>query len=159
MHLQGVLAQHCARNPHYSLRAFAQRLEMNHSTLSQLLRGKRHFSTRTIRVLGKRLGLAEAAIEAFVAHEGRFPDNHSMREIEVQHRILELATLANFKTDVGWIARVLGVPADEVNVALAQLLATGLMRMEDKNIWIVKEQEYGQSGRSMANPRKGTRKG
>ena len=157
MHLQAVLAQHCARNPRYSLRALARHLGMNHSTLSQLLRGKRQLSTRTIRVLGQRLGLGEPAIEAFVAQERRFPANHSGGEIEVQHRILELATLENFKADVGWIARVLGITTDAVNVGLAQLLAMGLMCMEDKNRWVVKEQEYGQAGRTMADPRKRAR--
>src|ERR1051325_6297823 len=89
MHLQGVLAQYCARNPRYSLRAFARRLGMNHSTLSQLLRGKRPFSASTIKAIGKRLGLTNPAIEAFITHERQFPSNHSAREIELQHRILE----------------------------------------------------------------------
>jgi transcriptional regulator with XRE-family HTH domain len=159
MYLQGVLAENCARNPRYSMRAFARRLGINHSTLSQLLRGKRQFSARTIKTLGGRLALPDEAIARFVAHEQQFPSNHSGREIEVQHQILELITLESFKPDVAWISRVLSITADAVHVALAQLLAMGLVRMESANRWVIIKEAYGKSGGSVANPREGGRKG
>ena len=63
--LQAELARRCARSNQYSLRAFARFLELDHSTLSQLLRGKRRLTDRTIRRCGVRLGLDEDSIAEF----------------------------------------------------------------------------------------------
>ncbi len=68
--LQCELARRCADNPHYSLRAFALDLRTDHSTLSQLLRGKRALSQGTIERLGDHLGLAGAEIAAYAASNG-----------------------------------------------------------------------------------------
>src|SRR5215831_1953478 len=67
--LQSELARRCSSNPQYSLRSFALQLGINHSTLSQLLRGKRALTPRMIKTLGARLGLRPEEIEAFVARE------------------------------------------------------------------------------------------
>jgi hypothetical protein len=55
--LQAELGRRCAGNTHYSLRAFAKFLALDHATLSQLLRGKRRLTARTIVKLGTRLSL------------------------------------------------------------------------------------------------------
>jgi hypothetical protein len=46
----------------YSLRSFARVRAVDHSTLSQILRGKRRLSARKVRVLGRRLRLDAPAI-------------------------------------------------------------------------------------------------
>ena len=159
-HLQGILAQRCEANPRYSLRSFARQLAVNHSTLSQMLRGKRPFSERTIRAFGKKLRIDPLLIERFVDHEKRFPSNHSSGEVETQHRILEIASQPGFKPDVSWMARVLDLSADAIHVALTQLLAMGLLRMEEHDRWtVLKERTHGRTGRSVANPGKGSREG
>jgi hypothetical protein len=159
-HLQGILAERCKTNSRYSLRSLARQLAINHSTLSQMLRGKRPFSERTIRAFGKRLGLAPLLIESFVDHERRFPSNHSAAEIETQHRILEIAVQPGFKPDVSWIARVLDLSTDAIHVALTQLLAMGLLRMEKRDQWTVaKESAHGRTRSSVADSDKGSRKG
>src|SRR3954471_19624664 len=53
------------RNPRFSLRAFARRLGVDHSTLSQILRGKRRLTARQAALMGKRLGLAAEAIQDY----------------------------------------------------------------------------------------------
>jgi plasmid maintenance system antidote protein VapI len=57
--LPSELARRCVANPQYSLRSFALHLGINHSTLSQLLRGKRPLTARAIEKLGQRLGLGQ----------------------------------------------------------------------------------------------------
>lgn len=157
-HLQGILAKRCETNSRYSLRSLARHLSVDHSTLSQMLKGKRPFSERRIRSFGKRLGIDALSIERFVDHEKRFPSNHSSEEIETQHRILEIAAQPGFKPDVSWISRVLDLSSDAIQIALAQLLATGLLRMENSDQWTVaKESTHGRSRRSMADPDKGSR--
>jgi len=160
IHLQNTLANHCALNPRYSLRAFARRLGIDHSTLSQMLRGRRPFSDKTIRAFGRKLRLGAEQVDGFIAYEQLFPSNHAPDEIDIQQRILELAARDNFRPDVAWIAREIEAPVEAIHVALTQLLALDLLRMEDRDRWTVsKEKHNGTTRRAMADSRKGTRKG
>lgn len=139
-HLQEELARRCAANSAYSLRAFARRLEIHHSTLSQLLRGRRALTPRTIRALGQRLGLDAAQLEGYArAAPAPVPAwGESMQLAQDTARVvadwkhfalLELTRLEHFRADSRWIARVLGITADEVNLVLTRLARLRLLDM------------------------------
>ena len=153
--LQAELGRRCARNPQYSLRAFAKYLAIDHATISQLLRGKRPLTARAILRLGTRLGLDRPAIDRYVAQEAYWRSGSTTEATlgEVQqlandaanviadwyhYAILELTRLHHFKPDTRWIARVLGITPDEVNLALSRLARLGLLEMVDRNRWIDK---------------------
>lgn len=148
--LQAELARRCARNKQYSLRAFAKFLQLDHSTLSQLLRGKRRLTERFIRRCGMRLGLDADAVEEFVRAEQHAATSDDMALGEVRrlasdtaslvadwehYAILEMVRLREFRPDSRWIARVLGLTVDEVNVALQRLLRLGLLTMDESDQW------------------------
>ncbi len=154
-HLQAELARRCADNPQYSLRAFARDLDVDHSSLSQILRGRRRLSERALRGFGERLGIAPDRIEAFVAHDSRRAAGEGsdgegelafVRELtedalavvtSLEHyAILELLRLEDFRPDVSWIARVLGITTDEVQVALQRLLRLGMLEMRAADRWV-----------------------
>jgi uncharacterized protein (TIGR02147 family) len=151
--LQAELARRCAKNSHYSLRAFAKYLGVDHSTLSQMLRGKRRLTTRAIRKFSARLGLDNEAAEGFIALEehgnGQTEDDvviHQVRQLardaasliaDWHHfAILELIRVRDFRPDSRWLARVLGISVDEVNVALQRLMSLGLLEMAAPDRWI-----------------------
>lgn len=148
--LQQELARRCADNPQYSLRAFARSLRIDHSTLSQILRAKRRLTGETIRSLASELNVPAADIEAFVAREEQLDgdntwDRHvrqlqdeAMEVIAQWHHfaILELVRLECFRPDCRWIARVLDISVDEVNLALTRLLHLGLLHMVDHQTWL-----------------------
>jgi transcriptional regulator with XRE-family HTH domain len=147
--LQEELALRCARNPRYSLRAFARYLGLDHSTLSQLLRCRRRFTRRTIERVGKRLALAPAMITQFVELERTPTEPWTSRELRQlsrdaaltlaewhHHAILELTRLTSFRPDVRWISRVLDVPVDVVNVAITRLTRLGLLDMQSETSWV-----------------------
>ena len=147
--LQEDLATRCARNPRYSLRAFAGYLRLDHSTLSQLLRGRRRFTARTVERIGARLSLAPAVITQFVELERTPPESWAARELRQLSRdaalslaewhhpaILELTRLANFRPDARWIARVLDLSVDDVNVAVTRLARLGLLDMQSPATWV-----------------------
>jgi uncharacterized protein (TIGR02147 family) len=151
--LQAELARRCSNNQQYSLRSFALQLAIDHSTLSQILRGKRSLSERLIVKLGERLALDRDTIDAFVLSENlRSAESRSNhREIRqlahdtvslisniYHYTILELIRLPEFKPDSRWIARVLNLPVDEVNLALARLLRLGLLEMAATDKWVDK---------------------
>ncbi|MBI3406181.1 MAG: TIGR02147 family protein [Acidobacteria bacterium] len=149
--LQQELARRCAKNPQYSLRAFARQLGMDHSTLSQVLRRKRALTPEVIRKLGARLRLDRASVSSFVEHERQFGAGPSSAQREVQqlthdtvnlvsdwyhYAILELVRLKEFRPDTRWIARVLGITTDEVNVALQRLIRLGMLDMRSRKEWV-----------------------
>ena len=151
--LQSELARRCAKNPKYSLRAFADQLGIDHSSLSQMLRQRRAITPRAIRLMGTRLKLDESAIEAFVEREATLaaapsPQLQHVRELskdlasvvcDLSHfAILELVRLKSFKPDSRWIARVLGLTVDEVNLAITRLLHLGLLEMSERGRWLDK---------------------
>jgi uncharacterized protein (TIGR02147 family) len=51
------------------------------------------------------------------------------------YAILELVRLREFRPDSRWVARVLGLSVDEVNVALQRLLRLGLLTMDGPDCW------------------------
>ena len=150
--LQQELAHRCSRNPQYSLRSFALQLDKDHSTLSQLLRGKRPMTEKTIEQIGSKLGLERDLIDSFIAREKLAgPHDAPLGEIQqltqdtaelvsnvYHYTILELVRLAEFKPDSRWIARVLGMSIDEVNIALNRLIRLGLLEMEARDRWVDK---------------------
>lgn len=149
-YLQSQLARRCSTNSQYSLRSFAMQLEIDHSTLSQLLRGKRRLTERMIRRLSVRLPLSRAEIDAFVGFErlqepaqpsGIGETQRLLRDtlslISNPHHlnILELVHLEEFRPDARWIARLLDITTDEVNIALSRLLRLGLLEMSTPTRW------------------------
>ena len=160
--LQRKLAQSCANNPQYSLRAFAKSLGTDHSTLSQILRGKRRLTAETIRALARQLKLSDNDAEAFVACELRVHGDggwerhvrqlrdEAMEIISQWHHfaILELVRLECFRPDCRWIARVLDLSVDDVNTALTRLMHLGLLQMVDQETWLdLSENAYAQFDR------------
>lgn len=144
--LQAELAARCERNSRYSLRAFANFLAVDHATLSQLLRGKRNMTAPAIRRLGQRIGLTADQIEQYLASvrapEPGGTEVRALAEDAAQvlgqwhaFAILELMRLREFRPDVRWIARMLGVDGGEVQVALQHLLRLGFLRMESATCW------------------------
>ena len=148
--LRRQLAQRCADNPQYSLRAFAMSLQTDHSTLSQILRGKRRLTPETLRALARKLEIPDNDVEAFLAYELRVHGDdgwerharqlrdEAMEVISQWHHfaILELIRLECFRPDCRWIARVLDISVDDVNTALTRLLHLGLLHMVDQETWL-----------------------
>jgi uncharacterized protein (TIGR02147 family) len=147
--LQEELAARCGRNPRYSLRAFANFLAIDHATLSQILRGKRAVTPATVRKLGARIGLTESDIERYAqiatnkqeptdATQYRDLAEDAARVFSNWHAfaILELMRLKEFRPDVGWIERVLGISADEIQVALQHLIRLNFLNMESPGKWV-----------------------
>ena len=120
--LAAELAQRRARNPRYSLRAFARDLGTDHATLSQLMRGRRVLSPRMLRQIGRRLHVGAADIaEACERHHA--------------DAILRLARMKILRPDSRWIATRTGLPLDAVNAALTRLLHQRQLRMAAAGRW------------------------
>ena len=58
----------CKRNPRYSMRAFAKQLDMDPSSVSQLLSGKRNASKKMVKRITACVGTSDQVIEALLRH-------------------------------------------------------------------------------------------
>ncbi len=149
--LREELGRRCADNSRYSLRAFALDLGVHHATLSQLLSGRRVVTEESIRRIGAALGWSSDRVAELLERERLFSGPRERDEPEVvrltddaarvmhewcHHAILELMRLASFRPDSRWIARVLGVSTDEVNIALSRLARLGMLTMEAPDRWV-----------------------
>ena len=109
-------------NPRYSLRAFARSIGTDHSTLSQILRGRRRLTQRTIARLGANLRLTSGAIaECCTAANDA--------------AVLAVVARPSFRADSRWIAAVAGITLDDVNVSLQRLLYRGALIMATPTEW------------------------
>lgn len=118
--------QRVARNPRYSLRAYGRRLGIDHSTLSQWLRGERPITPRTIEQIGWRLGFTPRELRSAFADE---------QLDATSRRILVLAVSGPCNMDTPSLARRLGVSCDAINIALQRLLRRGLLQMDADGRW------------------------
>lgn len=84
--LQNELANRCSENTSYSLRAFARSLSIDHSSLSQILRGKRKLTKSSIHRLGEEIGLEQDRTDHFLATKERVSQYRTHRRNEKQIR-------------------------------------------------------------------------
>ena len=139
--LRAELTRRCARNPSYSLRAFARALEVDHASLSQILRGRRTLTRETIEQLGARLALPREAIEAHIrdaeaARQGAPTASAALDAAAIlaeplHHQLLALTHAEDFRGDSRFLAQVLDTTPDAINVLLQRLLRFGLLRMSE----------------------------
>jgi len=149
--LQREFDERRGKNARYSLRSFAAHLGADHSTLSQVLRGRRRAPAAHIRAWAKKLGLTREETAAYIAAE-QLPDPLlAARESQVRHwtaeamevigsrthwQIWSLSHEPQFRNDCRWIAARIGVTVDEVQVAFTRLLRLGVMATGAAGEWI-----------------------
>jgi uncharacterized protein (TIGR02147 family) len=142
------------RNPHFSLRSFAKQLGIDHSTLSQVLRGRRRLSTRVLEAVRKRMGLSAEAVRAYTQGSRQKKNSKnlpaSLRSFHFyldtfqllyawhHYAILELIQVQGFQPDSNWIANTLGIAVGDVNIALQRLLRLRLLEMSGRKGWMDK---------------------
>jgi len=140
-----------AKNGRYSLRAFAVFLGTDHSTLSQILRGRRRVPDSHIHDWSKKLKIDGEEVAYYTAAES-VPDSEATRRQEyVRHwtaevqttftqsvhwKILALSRTPQFRADCRWIGEQTGTTVDEVNLAFSRLLRLGLIEVKAKDRWV-----------------------
>lgn len=123
-HLQLEFTRRVARNPRYSLRAYARSLSLHHATLKRVLGGSRGFSKASLARVCGRLGCTrEEIVEARLAEDAR--------------KVLQLVSAPDFPPDCRWIAVKSGVDLDNVNRALHLLIHERRLVMSTPQRWTV----------------------
>jgi transcriptional regulator with XRE-family HTH domain len=121
--LQEEFDRRRAANRRYSLRSFARHLAVDHSTLSQMLRGRRRVTTRNVRTIGRKLGLDADAIAEHCAAGN-------------DAAVLAALNRPVFRADSRWLSTMVGLPLDEVNIVLQRLLRNRRLVMRSRELWL-----------------------
>jgi transcriptional regulator with XRE-family HTH domain len=121
--LQSEFERRRSVNQRYSLRGFARSLGLDHATLSQILRGKRRLTGRSVHALGRRLHLPPADIAEYA-------------ELEHEAAVLAAVGRHGFRPSSRWLASATGLPVDAVNVTLQRLLRKRLLLMVSRDGWL-----------------------
>lgn len=144
--LQKEFTDRSRKNPRYSLRSFAKLLELDASTVSQILAGKRKVSGKIVAKLADRLSVPPAAREQLLAAvsqkqpvaTGPAPnflqlsaDAFAVMADWYHYAILELTFTKNFQDSPKWIAKKLGITPTEAAVALERLERLELIEKKD----------------------------
>lgn len=130
--LAAELAQRRQRNGRYSMRAFARDMGLEHATLSQLLRGRRRLTPRSVRRIGQRLRLSPVEVERFCIEQDA-------------RAILDLAATPGFRTNARWIAMRTGIAVEAVQLALQHLLHTRAIHMTAIDRWHIEPTAHVQT--------------
>lgn len=136
------------KNPHFSLRSFAQRLEVSPAQLSQILNGKRPVTLKFIQNLVTRLDFspteAKTVLDQFVKDKGLKTNNDSKIDSKKQLNeevfklisewyhlgILSLTKIKDAKADPRWVSSQLGISITEASQALTRLQKLGLIAVK-----------------------------
>jgi transcriptional regulator with XRE-family HTH domain len=147
--LREELARRRAVNRRYSVRAFGVFLGVDHSTLSQVLRGIRPVPNGCLRQWASRLKLGREETELYAAAEGGddfatlarrvrqmqwMAEANALMTNPAHWQLLQLLRAPDWQPDLRWAARRLELGIDPLNEALSRLLRLGLLEV-DGNQW------------------------
>lgn len=148
IYLQTELLKRIKANPRYSLRAFAAQLDLDPSTLSKMLKGKRPMGQKMILQLSSKLSLTKDKVDTFlnIDDSDREKDSYTYKMLALDQfsiisdwyhfAILELMMVKGFKPDHAWIAKALGLKTIEVETAVERLIRAGLLEITKSGKWI-----------------------
>lgn len=143
--LQKQFTERCKKNARYSLRAFAKTLDLDASSLSQILSGKRKLSKKGIQNICDKLSVSPKELQFFGLIENkRNVTNEDYLQVGIDtfsvisdwyhYAILELTFVSGFKADPKWIAKKLSITVEESKSAVERLKRLGLLLEENGSL-------------------------
>jgi uncharacterized protein (TIGR02147 family) len=167
--LKNELMRRNQQNSQYTLRAFARDLGVYPSRLSEVIRGKQGLSVKSAEAICNRIDLsphdrtfflnsvmasdsrskikrekAKAALSMMaITNDSRKLIQNEIFEIISQwyhYAIMELTTLEDFKPEIKWISKKLGIKPLETTEAIKRLEQLKLIKWS-KNTWVCTESD------------------
>lgn len=152
--LKEKLSQNQKRNPYYSLRAFARKLDIHAATLGQVLAGKRGLPYKRAYDISLKLALSPAEQNLFMqsfyksktnideikvpAVDDRFVLDESYYKVIAEweyYAVLELFDLEYYEISNDYISQKFNIKKNRAEVILNNLLRLGLITKNEKNIY------------------------
>jgi uncharacterized protein (TIGR02147 family) len=160
--LRRKLTELQARNPKFSVRAFAGRLGLQPAATNEILKGDRHVSRKMAERLATKLHLDPSERAEFLGHFSerarrarRLPENRSPDRLESQKEVLRLTSdqftvisdwvhfailnlvkTIDAKNDGPWMAERLAISETRVAGAIDRLTRLGLLEKDREGKWV-----------------------
>lgn len=141
--LQSKFTEKCKKNSRYSLRSFAKTLNIEASSLSQILNGKRKLSRASMNKICQRLPVKQRELVHFGlmvapnAQDSFFQmnlDAFAVISDWYHYAILDLTYIDGFKSEPKWIALQLSIGVEEVKIAIERLKRLNLLIEENGSL-------------------------
>lgn len=159
--LRDELEIRARKNPQYSLRAFARDLEVAPSRLSEIIRGRRGLSVRTVAKISEKLNLSAKEktyytirVQMVQAKDPRKKKKLALelKELETQfrihetpvqtdipltwlhHGVLEASDLPDFRFNAQWVAERFGIEEKRAAQILNDLSRLSLLKVEGEKV-------------------------
>lgn len=145
--IESAFSARRAKNPSYSLRAFAKYLKIPSGRLSEILSGKRNIGAKLATKILKKLDLTPEEETQFLnslRHQSQdlHESNYHQLNMDAFHiisdwyhyAILSLIKTKNFENDPSWIANRLGISVVEVRAALERLQRLELIELKNEKM-------------------------
>ncbi|MES2769003.1 MAG: TIGR02147 family protein [Bdellovibrionota bacterium] len=146
--LQSEFSKRRAKNPHYSLRMLAKKLDIPSGRLSEILSGKRRVTRQLAIQIADKLSLDPELRSKLITSTTAFKSDNlqepSFEQISLDSfhviadwyhfAILSLIELKNFQNDAKWISRRLGISIVDTNTALERLFRLGLVKEKNNKL-------------------------
>ncbi len=140
-----------AKNPSYSLRAFARLVNHDPSSLAKIIAGQRSVRPALAKKLGEKLGVPTEVLEKFTLLA---PFDARNKEVQLDYEPLEwdlfqmitewhhdaillLSEVDGFTPSEDWVAKKLGISTEQVRLALGRLSRLGLIKLNPGGGWEV----------------------
>jgi len=146
--LESYLSKKIEKNPRYSLRAFAARVEINPSVLSRVLTGKRELTFKMAVRIADALALDPIERSQLLSStlknrpKEELTKTKEVKDLTVDcfmamsdwyhYAICQLLYVEEFKEDNKWIAKTLGVSELEVKLAINRLIKLEILDRDEK---------------------------
>jgi transcriptional regulator with XRE-family HTH domain len=138
--LQEEFTRRCRVNTRYSLRAFSRSLELDASTVSQMLSGKRRISYKMLEKIENKIGMSfivdSEAVQENLGKRYSLLSKDLFATISDWYHfaILDLTSLRGFNSNPVWIAHQLGISVPEVSIAIDRLKRLELLTEENNKL-------------------------
>lgn len=134
------LASAQARNPHYSMRAYAKRVGIPQSAVSEILSGKRSLTQKYAHKILNAFSKSPAEVQSFYNPESENQGTYRSLDMDTYHliadwhyfAILSLAETADFRSSGSWIAQRLGISESLAREAIERLTKLDLLQYNSK---------------------------
>ncbi len=136
--LSDEFARRCRVNNRYSIRAFARQLDIDQSTLTQMLNGKRKVSDKMVNTLEKKIGVKFHFQNENYNLDFKYTvlstDAFTVISDWYHYAILEMTEVKNFKSNPKWIAERLNITPTQAQMAIERLLRLDMIIEEDNTL-------------------------
>lgn len=141
------------RNPHYSLRAYAKHLNVNHATLSSMLSGKRAITQASLSKFAKALNLSPKEVAQFNKSQNSSTQSQTKNYFLLQQEafqamsewyfdaILELSRIPRFKLLPEIVADSIGITTTQAKSAIETLVELGLLKKTEPEYYELQHQD------------------